>query len=197
MRKLTEKEVVLATHNQGKVRELQAMLAPFGVKVLSADDLHLSEPEETGETFVANAKLKAESAAFEAKMPALADDSGLCVHALGNRPGIYSARYNEPKKNGFAYAMDCLNKELGDAADRSAHFACAIAIAWPDGHTETFEGRVNGTLSKTPRGSDGFGYDPMFIPDGYDKTFAELPAEVKNTISHRADALSQFVKGCL
>ena len=120
MRKLTEKEVVLATHNQGKVRELQAMLAPYGIKVLSADDLHLSEPEETGDTFVANAKLKAESAALEAKMPALADDSGLCVHALDNRPGIYSARYNEPKKNGFAYAMDCLNKELGDAADRSA-----------------------------------------------------------------------------
>ena len=190
MRKLIEKEVVLATHNQGKVRELQAMLAPYGIKVLSADDLHLSEPEETGSTFVANAKLKAESAALEAKMPALADDSGLCVHALGNR-------YNEPKKNGFAYAMDCLNKELGDAADRSAHFACAIAIAWPDGRTETFEGRVNGTLSKTPRGTDGFGYDPMFVPDGYDKTFAELPAEVKNTISHRADALHQFVKGCL
>ena len=156
MRKLTEKQIVLATHNAGKVREMQAILAPFGIKVLSAGDLKLPEPEENGTTFIENAEIKALSAAKEAGMPALGDDSGLCVHALDNRPGIYSARYNEPKKNGFMYAMEKLNGELGDAADRSAHFSCALVIAWPDGHTERFEGRCNGrskeqTVSDTTR----------------------------------------------
>ena len=136
MRKLIEKEIVLATHNKGKVAEMQTILAPFNIKVRSADELNLSEPEENGKTFIENAKIKALCAAKEANMPALADDSGLCVHALNNRPGIYSARYNEPKKNGFPYAMECLNKELGDSQDRSAHFACALVIAWPDGHTD-------------------------------------------------------------
>lgn len=197
MRKLIEKEIVLATHNKGKVAEMQSILAPFNVKVRSADELSLSEPEEDGGTFVANAKIKALCAAKEANMPALADDSGLCVHALDNRPGIYSARYNEPKKNGFPYAMECLNKELGASPDRSAHFACALVIAWPDGSTEEFEGRVNGTLCFPPRGDNGFGYDPMFVPDGYEGTFAELSSEIKNSISHRANALKMFIEGCL
>lgn len=197
MRKLTEKEIVLATHNKGKVAEMQTILAPFNVKVRSADELGLSEPEENGKTFIENAKIKALCAAKEANMPALADDSGLCVHALNDRPGIYSARYNEPKKNGFPYAMECLNKELGASPDRSAHFACALVIAWLDGHTEEFEGRVNGTLCFPPRGNSGFGYDPMFVPDGYEGTFAELPSEIKNSISHRANALKMFIKGCL
>ncbi len=197
MRKLTEKKIVLATHNIGKVKEMQAMLDPFGVTVLSADDLKLSEPEENGKTFIENAKIKALCAAKEANMPALADDSGLCVHALDNRPGIYSARYNEPKKNGFMYAMEKLNEELGDQKDRSAHFSCAIVIAWPDGQTEEFEGKVNGTLCWPPKGEKGFGYDPMFVPDGYQLSFAELPAEEKNKISHRARALKLFTDHCL
>lgn len=197
MRKLIEKKIVLATHNIGKVKEMQTMLDPFGITVLSADDLKLSEPEENGKTFIENAKIKALCAAKEANMPALADDSGLCVHALDNRPGIYSARYNEPKKNGFMYAMEKLNEELGDQKDRSAHFSCAIVIAWPDGQTEEFEGKVNGTLCWPPKGEKGFGYDPMFVPDGYQLSFAELPAEEKNKISHRARALKLFTDHCL
>lgn len=197
MRKLIEKEIVLATHNRGKVAEMQAILAPFDIKVRSGDELNLSEPEEDGDTFIANARIKALTAAAEAGRPALADDSGLCVHALGNRPGIYSARYNEPKKNGFRYAMECLDKELGDSPDRSAHFACALVIAWPDGHTEEFEGKVEGNLCWPPKGENGFGYDPMFVPHGYTGTFAELDGRIKNKISHRANALKMFIEGCL
>ena len=197
MRKLTEKQIVLATHNAGKVKEMQAILDPFGITVLSAGDLNLTEPEENGQTFIENAKIKALCAAKEANLPALGDDSGLCVHALNNRPGIYSARYNEPKKNGFMYAMEKLNEELGDASDRTAHFACALVIAWPNGETAEFEGRVTGTLQWPVKGTNGFGYDPMFVPDGYDKSFAELPAEIKNKISHRANALKLFTDNCL
>ena len=197
MRKLIEKKIVLATHNTGKVKEMQAILAPFGIEVLSAGDLNLSEPEEDGETFIENARIKAVAAAKESGLPALGDDSGLCVHALNNRPGIYSARYNEPKKNGFMYAMEKLNEELGTAADRSAHFSCALVMAWPDGETAEFEGRVDGKLQWPVKGSNGFGYDPMFVPDGYDLSFAELPANVKNTISHRARALKLFTDNCL
>lgn len=197
MRKLIEKKIVLATHNIGKVKEMQTILAPFGVTVLSADDLSLTEPEETGKTFIENARIKAVCAAKEAGIPALGDDSGLCVHALNDRPGIYSARYNEPKKNGFMYAMERLNAELGDADDRSAHFACAVVIAWPDGDTEEFEGRVNGVLRWPVKGENGFGYDPMFVPDGYDLSFAELPSSEKNKISHRAKALKKFTDNCL
>ncbi len=198
MRKLVEKKLVLATHNAGKVAEMQEILAPFGITVVSAGDLNLSEPEENGTTFVENATIKAVAAAKESGLPALGDDSGLCVHALGDRPGIYSARHNEPKKNGFMYAMEKLNEELGDSTDRSAHFACAMVIAWPDGETRSFEGRVNGTLCwPVKTGEHGFGYDPMFVPDGYDASFAELPAAVKNTISHRARALKMFTDACL
>ena len=168
------------------------MLAPYGVKVLSAGDLNLSEPEETGKTFLENAAIKALAAARESNLPALGDDSGLCVHALDNRPGIYSARYNEPKKNGFAYAMECLHKELGDSPDRSAHFHCALVFACPDGTIREFEGKVFGKLIYPPRGDNGFGYDPMLVPDGYDQTFAELSSDIKNKISHRARALSSF-----
>lgn len=197
MRKLTEKKIVLATHNIGKVKEMQKILDPFGIEVVSADDLTLSEPEENGKTFIENARIKAVCAAKEAGIPALGDDSGLCVHALGNRPGIYSARYNEPKKNGFMYAMERLNAEMGDTSDRSAHFSCAIVIAWPDGSTEEFEGRIDGILRWPVKGENGFGYDPMFVPDGYTQSFAELSAEVKNQISHRARALKQFTDACL
>lgn len=195
--RLNTNKLVLATHNAGKVAEMQNILAPFDIEVLSAGDLNLSEPEETGTTFVENALIKAVSACKESNMVAIADDSGLCVHALDNRPGIYSARYNEPKKNGFEYAMKCLDTELKektDNSDRSAHFSCAIAIAFPDGSTKTFEGIVNGTLCWPFRGNAGFGYDPMFVPDGYDKSFAELSSDIKNKISHRANALRLFTE---
>lgn len=194
MRKITEKEVILATHNAGKVVEMQSLLSSFNIKVMDATGL--SEPEENGTTFIENAKIKALSAAKESGKVCIADDSGLCVHALDNRPGIYSARYNEPKKNGFMYAMSCLNDELGDK-ERSAHFSCAIVVAWPDGHTEEFEGQVQGTLCWPPKGDHGFGYDPMFVPNDYTGSFAELPAEVKNTISHRANALQLMISNCL
>ena len=197
MRKLNEKKIVIATHNAGKVKEMQEILSHFNVQVLSAGDLNLSEPEETGKTFIENARIKAVAAAKESGLPALADDSGLCVHALNNRPGIYSARYNEPKKNGFMYAMEKLNEELGMASDRSAHFCCALVMAWPDGETAEFEGRIDGSLQWPVKGTNGFGYDPMFVPDGYDLSFAELPANVKNTISHRARALKLFTDNCL
>ncbi len=197
MRKLIEKKIVIATHNAGKVKEMQAILSRFDIKVLSAGDLNLSEPEENGRTFIENARIKAVAAAKESGLPALADDSGLCVHALNDRPGIYSARYNEPKKNGFMYAMEKLNEELGTASDRSAHFSCALVMAWPDGDTAEFEGRVDGRLQWPVKGSNGFGYDPMFVPDGYDLSFAELPSNVKNTISHRARALKLFTDNCL
>ena len=196
MRKLVEKKIVLATHNAGKVAEMKKLLAPYGIDIVSADGL--AEPEENGTTFAQNALIKARAAAKEAGVPALADDSGLCVHALNDRPGIYSARYNEPKKNGFMYAMEKLNEELGDAKDRSAHFFCAVALAYPDGDEAVFEGRVDGTLVFPVRqNGHGFGYDPMFMPDGYDKTFGELDDSVKNLISHRARALNAFIKGCL
>lgn len=194
MRKITEKEVILATHNAGKVVEMQSLLSSFNIKVMDATGL--SEPEENGTTFIENAKIKALSAAKKSGKVCIADDSGLCVHALDNRPGIYSARYNEPKKNGFMYAMSRLNDELGDK-ERSAHFSCAIVVAWPDGHTEEFEGQVQGTLCWPPKGDHGFGYDPMFVPNGYTGSFAELPAEVKNTISHRANALQLMISNCL
>lgn len=197
MRKLIEKRIVLATHNIGKVKEMQTILAPFGITVLSADDLSLTEPEETGKTFIENARIKAVCAAKEAGIPALGDDSGLCVHALDNRPGIYSARYNEPKKNGFMYAMEKLNEELGNTTNRSAHFSCAVVIAWPDGDTEEFEDRVNGFLRWPVKGENGFGYDPMFVPEGHSLSFAELPPAEKNKISHRARALKLFTDNCL
>ena len=197
MRKLIEKQIVLATHNTGKVKEMREILTPFGIEVLSADDLNLTEPEENGQTFIENARIKAVTAAKEANMPALGDDSGLCVHALNNRPGIYSARYNEPKKNGFLYAMEKLNEELGNTPDRSAHFSCALVIAWPNGDTAEFEGKICGNLQWPVKGTNGFGYDPMFVPDGYNLSFAELSAEIKNKISHRARALKLFTDNCL
>ncbi len=197
MRKLIEKKIVLATHNRGKVKEMQSILTPFGITVISADELSLSEPEEKGKTFIENAKIKALSAAKESGLPALGDDSGLCVHALNNKPGIFSARYNDPKKNGFMYAMTKINEELGNNKDRSAHFSCALVIAWPDGETEEFEGIINGTLCWPVKGDNGFGYDPMFVPDGYNISFAQLTENEKNKISHRARALKLFTDNCL
>ena len=195
IRKLAPGRLVIASHNKGKVREIAALLAGRGLDVVSAGELDLPEPEETGTTFVMNAELKARAAADLSGLPALADDSGLCVDALGGDPGIFSARWGGEAKD-FGLAMTLVERALaatGPAPARTAHFVCALALAWPDGHVEWFEGRVDGTLVDPPRGDNGHGYDPMFVPDGHDRTFAEMDDATKNEISHRADAFRQLV----
>jgi XTP/dITP diphosphohydrolase len=194
-RKFAGGRLVIATHNPGKRREIAELLADFDADVVSAGDLGLPEPEETGTTFTANAELKARAAAEASGLPALADDSGLAVTALDGAPGIYSARWGGPDKD-FMAAMTRVEKELGDAADRSARFVCALSLCWPDGHIETFEGEVRGTLVWPPRGERGFGYDPMFIADGHELTFGEMEPDAKHAISHRADAFHKLVAAC-
>jgi len=194
-RHFTESKLVIASHNPGKVREIAALLEHFGCEVVSAGDLGLGEPEETGATFAANAELKARAAAQSSNLPALADDSGLAVTALGGEPGIFSARWAGPDKD-FALAMKTVEDRLSGKDDRSAHFVCALAMCWPDGHVEAFKGRVDGTLVWPVRGSQGFGYDPMFMADGYDITFGEMEPNEKHRISHRADAFRKLVDGC-
>ncbi|MBL26743.1 MAG: non-canonical purine NTP pyrophosphatase, RdgB/HAM1 family [Rhodospirillaceae bacterium] len=195
-RRLTEGPLVVATHNQGKAKEIAALLAPFRLEVKAAGDLGLPEPEETGATFIDNAVIKARAAAEKSGLPALADDSGLAVHGLDGSPGIYSARWAGPGKD-FAVAMARVETELGDNPDRGAHFVCALALAWPDGHVETFQGEVHGRLVFPGRGTQGFGYDPIFTPDGYDQTFGEMDPEAKDRISHRAAAFRQLVEHTL
>lgn len=194
IRKLAAGKLVIASHNPGKVREIAELLAGHGLEVVSAAALDLPEPEETGTTFVANAELKARAAADLSGLPALADDSGLCVAALDGEPGIFSARWAGETKD-FGEAMRRIEGNLAriDDAPRDAHFVCALALAWPDGHVEWFEGRVDGTLVWPPRGEKGFGYDPMFLPDGGSETFGEMDQAKKHAISHRADAFRQLV----
>ena len=194
IRKLRPGQLVIASHNPGKVREIAELLGPYGVESISAGELDLPEPEETGTTFVANAELKARIAADLSGLPALADDSGLCVDALGGDPGIFSARWAGESKD-FDLAMRLVEDRLNEEPDmaRSAHFVCALALAWPDGHVEWFEGRVDGTLVWPPRGGNGFGYDAMFLPDNGSETFGEMDAAAKHAISHRADAFRQLV----
>lgn len=187
--------LVVASHNQGKVREIRELLAPFGVDVVSAGDLNLPEPEETEDSFAGNAKLKALAAATAANRPALSDDSGLAVNALGGAPGIYSARWGGPTKD-FNVAMERVHHELGDSVDRSAAFVCALCLAWPDGHCEVFEGRVEGAITWPMRGERGFGYDPIFTPTGHDVTFAEMDPAEKHSMSHRARAFALMVEAC-
>lgn len=190
------KELVIASHNPGKIRELQELLAPFAVTVHSAGEMGVEEPEETGQTFAENAALKAVHSASATGKLALADDSGLVVPALGGAPGIYSARWGGPAKD-FALAMGRVERELtekaGAAEGQSAHFISALCLAWPDGRTEIFEGRVDGTLTFPPRGSKGFGYDPIFLPHGQTQTFGEMEAAAKHAISHRARAFAKLV----
>jgi XTP/dITP diphosphohydrolase len=193
-RRFTGDTLVIASHNQGKVREIAALLGDYVAKFPSAGELGLGEPEETETTFIGNAALKAKAAATASGLPALADDSGVVVPALGGAPGIYSARWAGPEKD-FAMAMRRIETELGDG-DRSAHFICALAIAWPGGHVEAVEGRLDGQLTFPPRGDRGFGYDPIFIADGYDITFGEMDPDEKHRISHRADAFAQLVDRC-
>lgn len=195
-RRLDAPRLAIASHNAGKVREIEALLAPSGLAVVSAAALGLPEPEETGDSFVANAGLKAVAAATASGLPALADDSGLAVAALDGDPGIYSARWAGPDRD-FAAAMRRVMEALGGSDDRRARFVCALALAWPDGHVECVEGRVDGRLVWPPRGSRGFGYDPMFVPEGAAETFGEMAPEAKHAISHRADAFAKLVAACL
>ena len=184
--------LVIASHNPGKVEEIAALLAPFAVETVAAGSLGIAEPEETGDSFEANAALKAKAASAASGLPALADDSGLVVPALGGAPGIYSARWAGPAKD-FGLAMARVQQELG-AKDRRARFVAVLALAWPGGNTDLFRGEVEGSLTWPPRGDRGFGYDPMFIPQGANLTFGEIDPAEKHRISHRARAFAKLVE---
>jgi XTP/dITP diphosphohydrolase len=200
--------LVIATHNKGKLAEMRDLLLRYGVEAVSASELNLPEPEETGTTFAANARLKARAAAAASGLPAFADDSGIVVDALGGAPGIYSARWAGEAKD-FRHAMEKVEAGLRERdaftpESRKGHFVSVLAVAWPDGHVEEFEGRVDGTLVWPPRGEKGFGYDPMFLPDGFDLTFGEMTAEQKHGLpprgqglSHRARAFLKLAEACL
>jgi XTP/dITP diphosphohydrolase len=200
--------IVIATHNPGKLTEMRELLSAYGVEAVSASELRLAEPEETGQSFRENAKIKAQAAAAMARLPALADDSGLVVDALGGQPGIHSARWAGPDKD-FSGAMarvESMLCERGAAhpAQRKARFVAALCVAWPDGHTEEFEAAVDGTLVSPPRGTKGFGYDPMFLPDGHARTFGEMDSAEKHALppfgsglSHRARAFLKLAEACL
>jgi XTP/dITP diphosphohydrolase len=201
-------QLVIATHNPGKLAEMRELLAPHGVTAISATELDLAEPEETGHSFAANARIKAVAAAMVAKLPAFADDSGLVVDALDGAPGIYSARWAGPSKD-FNAAMTRIERLLAERgatepAQRKAHFVSALCVAWPDGHVEEVEARVDGTLVWPPRGDAGFGYDPMFLPDGFERTFGEMTSIEKHGLpplgmglSHRARAFVKLAERCL
>lgn len=203
-RAFTEPKLIVASHNKGKLVEIAELLTRFEVETLGADALGLPEPEETGTTFIANAELKALAAATAAGLPALADDSGLAVDALEGAPGIYSARWAETA-NGrdFDFAMHKIEMALHQKSDgqetpvpRTARFICALSLAWPDGHVDSFEGKVEGSLVWPMRGKNGFGYDPIFLPLGGDMTFGEMEPALKHAMSHRADAFEQLVAAC-
>ena len=187
-------KLVIASHNPGKVVEITALLAPFQVQLLDAAELGLAEPEETGTTFEENAALKAHAAAKTTGLAALADDSGLVVPELGGAPGIFSARWAGPTKD-FSIAMARVHRELDDK-NRSASFVSVLSLVWPDGEEALFRGEIAGRLIWPPRGDNGFGYDPMFVPDGYSHTFGELPSETKYAIDHRARAFAKLVAAC-
>ena len=208
MARRLEGRVVIATHNPGKLREMRELLAPYGVEAVSAGELKLAEPDETGTGFAENARIKSEAAARATNLPAFADDSGLTVEALDGEPGIHSARWAGPDKD-FARAMRVIEEKLSlqgatTPDRRRAAFVSALSVTWPDGHEENFEGRVEGTLVWPPRGTAGFGYDPMFLPNGHDRTFGEMSAEEKHGLpprgqglSHRARAFMAFAAACL
>nr|WP_294517705.1 RdgB/HAM1 family non-canonical purine NTP pyrophosphatase [uncultured Rhodopila sp.] len=189
------RKLVLASHNPGKLREIESLLRPHGVEVVSAGALGLPEPEESAPDFAGNARIKALAAATASGLPALSDDSGFCVAALGGEPGVLSARWAGPSKD-FNAAMAAVNEKLGDTEDRRAWFVAALCLAWPDGHTETFLGRVDGSAVWPPRGGKGFGYDPIFLPTGGLLTFGEMEPDEKHAISHRARAFAQVLASC-
>jgi XTP/dITP diphosphohydrolase len=189
--RLAGDRLVIATHNRGKLDEMAALLRPFGVLAVSAGSLGLAEPQETGDSFEANAELKALAAAKASGLPALADDSGLVVPALDGAPGIYSARWAGPERD-FARAMALVEERLRGKSDRRAHFVAVLALAWPDGHVECFRGEVHGDLVFPPRGKRGFGYDPIFVPAGGSETFGEMEPAAKHAISHRGAAFRKL-----
>ena len=193
----TEGSIVVATHNPGKLREIRALLVDLDIQVLSAVNLGLREPEETEDSFTGNALLKARIASKASGLVALADDSGLVVDALGGAPGVYSARWAGPDKD-FSIAMQKIEDKLSESttSDRRAHFICSLSLVWPDDFDVTVEGRVNGRVVWPPRGNRGFGYDPIFLADGYDLTFGEMDPDQKNAIDHRADAFNQLMRAC-
>ncbi|MGQ3675936.1 RdgB/HAM1 family non-canonical purine NTP pyrophosphatase [Xanthobacter sp. TB0139] len=208
MGRILEGKVVIATHNAGKLKEMRELLAPYGIELVSAAELNLPEPEETENTFAGNARIKAEAAARAAQLPAFADDSGLAVEGLGGAPGIFSARWAGPEKD-FAAAMAKVHHALEatgakSGAERAARFVSALCVAWPDGHVEEFLGEVKGEIVWPPRGEKGFGYDPVFQPEGHTRTFGEMNAEEKHGLpplgeglSHRARAFLKLAEGCL
>lgn len=200
MRKFTENRLLVATHNAGKLAEMQALLAPYGVSVTGAAEAGLAEPAETEDSFVGNARIKARAAVDATGLPALADDSGICVDALGGAPGIHTADWAETG-NGrdFAMAMQRTWAALEDEAapqPRHAQFRCTLVLMWPDGHDEVFEGVLPGRVVWPPRGAEGHGYDPIFRPDGHDITLGEMSADMKNGLSHRALAVGQMIDAC-
>ena len=197
VRQLAKRQtLVLASHNQGKLREIEALLGPLGVELVSAAALGLPEPEEDAADFAGNARIKAVAAAAASGRPALSDDSGFCVAALGGAPGVYSARWAGAPAD-FSAAMAAVHERLGDDPDRRAWFVAALCLAWPDGCTATFLGRIDGSVVWPPRGAKGFGYDPMFAPAGAQATFGEMDPDAKHALSHRARAFAQVLASCL
>ncbi len=200
MRKFTEPKLLVATHNKGKLEEIIRLLEPYGIEIMSNAELGLPEPEETEDNFVGNARIKAHAAAKASGLPALADDSGIEVDALGGAPGVYTADWSEtPGGRNFPMAMTKVWEKLealNAPAPRTARFCSTLVLAWPDGHDEVFEGKIDGQCVWPMRGEEGHGFDPMFMPDGYDITFGEMDRWEKNKISHRADAFNKLVKGC-
>ena len=200
MRKFTEPKLLVATHNKGKLEEIIRLLEPYAIAITSIAELGLPEPEETEDNFIGNARIKAHAAAKASGLPALADDSGIVVDALGGAPGVYTADWSEtPNGRDFPMAMTKVWTKLEDLnapAPRTARFCSTLVLAWPDGHDEVFEGKIDGQCVWPMRGEEGHGYDPMFMPDGYDITFGEMDRWEKNKISHRADAFNKLVKGC-
>lgn len=200
MRSFADDTLLVATHNQGKLEEIARLLEPFGVSVVSAGEKSLPEPEETEDTFVGNARIKAHAAARATGLPALADDSGLCIDALDGAPGVRTADWAQtPTGRDFTMAMTRTWRELEDKAaphPRNAQFRCTLVLAWPDGHDEVFEGKIDGTIVWPMRGAEGHGYDPIFQPDGSVLTFGEMDRWEKNAISHRADAFRKLIERC-
>lgn len=200
MRKFSDQKLLVATHNQGKLEEIGKLLEPFGISVVSAGEMDLAEPAETEDNFVGNARIKAHFAAQATGLPALADDSGISIDALGGAPGVYTADWAEtPTGRDFVMAMTRTWTELEAVAaslPRRAQFRCTLVLAWPDGHDEVFEGVMPGQVVWPMRGAQGHGYDPIFQPDGFDVTFGEMDRWQKNEISHRADAFRKLVAGC-
>lgn len=190
---MPNRQIVFASRNQGKIKEIRALLSKLNVEILSADDLDLGDIEETGKTFEENATLKAVAASQNSGLPAIADDSGLCIHALHDEPGIYSARYAK-KMGGYPQAFDDVLKRLKNQEDKTAHFMCVLVLAFPNGNTRVYQGRVDGKIVPPQKGDNGFGFDPIFMPDGFTQTFAQLSEAKKNTISHRGRAIKAFVE---